>query len=312
MMKTLYLNLIALLFLVLGLLAPVDLLSEESPDNHDETVRELPVDKFRNTALRTTSVTEGSFQESIILPGEIAINGDSLIHIAPRFEGTLKKVNKHVGEEVKVGDVLAIVQSNQSLSTYEIKADGSGLVIDKDASVGEFVTNDKVIFTIANFDTVWVNAAVYSTELSRIKSGLAALVYSKSTNYSGRGTISYIRPTLNESTRTAQARIVLKNPEKKWFPGMFVRVSLEDSSKEQSLLIPSESALFIENEYVAFVQSKGSSGELFYRARDIKVGRDNGKVIQVLGGLEEGELVASGDTYLLKAELGKESSSHSH
>ena len=281
-------------------------------DEHDEGFVEIPEKKAEKAGITTSKVVKGNLDQTLVLPGEVTINGDLLVHVAPRFEGTIKKVAKHVGENVKKGDLLATVQSNESLSVYEIKAETNGIVIDKDASHGEFATNDKVLFTIANFDTVWVNAAVHTNDLLSVKKGLTATIRSKTTNTTQTGTIDYVRPTLNENTRTALARIVLDNPNRKWLPGMFVNVSLNLTSSRSNLLIPSESAVFVENEYVAFVKATASDGEQGFEKRDIRIGQDNGEQIEVLSGLKLGETVASGETFILKAELGKGSAEHSH
>ena len=284
----------------------------EHGDEHDEGFVEIPEKKAEKAGITTSKVIKGNLDQTLVLPGEVTINGDLLVHVAPRFEGTIKKVAKHVGEDVKKGDLLATVQSNESLAIYEIKAETDGIVIDKDASQGEFATNDKVLFTIANFDTVWVNAAVHTNDLVSVKKGLTATVRSKTTNTTQTGTIHYVRPTLNENTRTALARIVLDNPNRKWLPGMFVNVSLNRSSSHSNLLIPSESAVFVENEYVAFVKATAPDGGQGFEKRDITIGQNNGEQVEVLSGLKLGETVASGETFILKAELGKGSAEHSH
>ncbi len=285
---------------------------DDHGDEHEEGFIEISKEKAERAGISISKVIKGNLETSLILPGEVAINGDSLVHVAPRFEGTLKKVAKHVGEKVKKGSLLATVQSNESLSVYEIRSETSGVVIDKDASLGEFVTNDKILFTIANFDTVWINAAVHMNDLRSVKKGQVALIHSKTTSTAQQGAITYIRPTLSKTTRTALARIVLENTKGKWLPGMFVNVSISLTSANSKLLIPSESAVFVSNEYVAFVKATAPDGEQGFEQRDIKIGKDNGVLVEVLSGLKLGESVASGETFILKAELGKGSAEHSH
>lgn len=288
---------------------------ENDHDDHkhgSEEFIEISRDKAKRAGITTSKVTRGNLEQIIVLPGEVTVNGDSLVHISPRFEGTLRKVAKHIGEQVKKGDLLATVQSNESLSIYEITSQTDGVVIDKDASLGEFVTNSKVLFTIANFDTVWVNVAVHPNEIISVKKGLSATVTSKATKATQRGIIDYVRPTLSETTRTALARIVLDNSENKWLPGMFVNVTLNLSSRNTMLLIPSESAVFMDNEYVAFVKATSVDGDEGFQKKDITIGRDNGSHVEVLSGLNQDQVVASGETFILKAELGKESVEHDH
>ena len=286
---------------------------ESGEDDHsEEGFVEISNDSAQNAGITISEVQNKKFNQMLSFPGEIAVNGDKLVHVAPRFEGTIKKVLKQVGQVVTAGEILAVVKSNQSLATYNIMSETNGVVIEKDASAGEFVTSNKSIFTIANFDSVWVNVAINVNDLSSVKKGYNATVNSKSINLNQSGTISYIRPTLSEITRTALARIVLDNKERKWFPGMFVNVSIKLPSVEKTLVIPSSSVVFIDNKYKAFIKSKLPDGDTGFKAVDIEIGRDNTEETEVLKGLMEAQLVASGKTFILKAELGKGSAGHDH
>ena len=285
---------------------------EDRGDEDEEGFVEISKEKVASAGIEISKVKRGFLTQELVFPGEVAINGDLLVHVAPRFEGTLKKVAKHIGEEVKKDDLLATVQSNSSLTLYEIKAETDGVVIDKDAAVGEFVTSDKAIFTIANFDTVWINAAINSQDLASVKKGQQVKIVSKATQVTSEGVIEYIRPTLSETTRTALARIVLDNKDGKWLPGMFVNVELNFKSQEQEFLIPIESAVFMNNEYVAFIEGTSPDGEYGFQKKDIEIGISNKEEIHIISGLNENDLVASGETFILKAELGKGSAEHCH
>jgi len=285
---------------------------EDHGDGEQAQFVELSSEAAKKAGIKIVKVERSAFNEILSFPGEIAVNGDNLVHVAPRFEGTIKKVLKQVGQSVQIGDILATVQSNQSLASYNIEAESTGVVIDKDASAGEFITNSKSIFTIANFDTVWVNVAINVKDLTSIKKDYEATISSKSINLSQKAKINYIRPTLSETTRTALARIVLDNKEKKWFPGMFVNVTVMLPSSEKALVIPSSSVVFIDNEYKVFVKSKLPDGDSGFQAVDVEVGRDNTEYAEILNGLKAGQEIASGKTFILKAELGKGSAGHDH
>ncbi len=93
---------------------------------------------------------------------------------------------------------------------------------------------------------------------------------------------------------------------------MFVNVTVELPSSKSKLLIPVESAVFVGNEYVAFVKGLSSDGHAGFDRRDIEIGDDDGRFVEVLEGLSEGDEIASGETFILKAELGKGSAGHNH
>ena len=74
------------------------------------------------------------------------------------------------------GDVLAIVESNQSLTPYELKAPLAGTVIDRQTTLGEYVSEQKPAFVIADLSTVWVDFSVYRRDLKRVKIGDQVLI----------------------------------------------------------------------------------------------------------------------------------------
>ena len=64
-----------------------------------------------------------------------------------RFPGKILSVAKNVGDKVRAGDVLARIESNESLQTYSITAPFDGVVLERTANAGD-VTGDGVLFTI--------------------------------------------------------------------------------------------------------------------------------------------------------------------
>jgi cobalt-zinc-cadmium efflux system membrane fusion protein len=55
----------------------------------------------------------GWLEREVVIPGEVRINGDRLVHLVPRVPGIVIEVRKALGDEVKAGEVLAVIQSNE-------------------------------------------------------------------------------------------------------------------------------------------------------------------------------------------------------
>ncbi len=244
--------------------------------------------------------------------GETVINGNTLVHVVPRFPGTLKNVFKTIGSSVRAGDLLATVESNQSLTAYAIKAEIDGVIIDQDATKGEFVASDKVLFKLANLDTTWANFVIPPRVLSLMLLGTPATVISQSTDARLESQITYVMPTLSDDTRMGHARLELPNKHKEWPPGMFVTVEVKIGEREVRIAVPESSVLLIENKPTVFVQAKSSDGNEGFLVRHITTGQSNDEWTEVTSGLDGGETVAFGNTFILKAELGKSTAEHSH
>jgi membrane fusion protein, heavy metal efflux system len=114
---------------------------EEAEEHHEitpETLQEFGV-KF-------ATVSRGVLEEIIELPGEIQIDPNRLAHITPRFDGVVKDVFKYTGESVKKDELLAIIESNESLTDYELRSSIDGIIIDMHLTKGETAQKSEHFF----------------------------------------------------------------------------------------------------------------------------------------------------------------------
>jgi membrane fusion protein, heavy metal efflux system len=77
-------------------------------------------DIIRRHGIVVAEVGLGELGADIVLPGEIKLNEDRVAHLAPRIGGVAQEIYKTVGDEVKVGDRLALLESAE---LGEAKAD---------------------------------------------------------------------------------------------------------------------------------------------------------------------------------------------
>jgi len=105
-----------------------------------------------------------------------------------------------------------------------IYAPAGGIVIHKNAQEGMYVNTGTRIYTIADLSRVWVNLDAYESDLQWLKYGQKVVFSPES--YPGEtftGTIAFIHPVLNETTRTVKVRVNVPNEDGRLKPGMFVR-----------------------------------------------------------------------------------------
>ena len=107
-----------------------------------------------------------------------------------------------------------------------IYAPAGGIVIHKNAQEGMYVNTGTRIYTIADLSRVWVNLDAYESDLAWLRYGQQVRFTAES--YPGEvfiGSISFIHPVLNESTRTVKVRVNVPNENGRLKPGMFVRAT---------------------------------------------------------------------------------------
>jgi cobalt-zinc-cadmium efflux system membrane fusion protein len=251
-------------------------------------------------------VGPGMVDLGIDLLGEVHPNGDRLAHITPRFPGIVREVRHTVGDTVHAGEVLAILESSESLAPYELKTLIDGTIIEKHLTRGEALDRETQAFVIADLSSVWVDLIVYQRDLARVRLAQPVRVRASSEGPASEGTIGYLTPGLDQTTRTARARVVLPNPDGRWRPGMFVTaVAIEDELA--ALVVPTSALQTIGGRPSVFV----IHGESI-RARAVSLGRQGDTTAEVLGGLMAGEQIVATNSFLLKAELAKGEAAHEH
>ena len=195
-------------------------------DEHDDKEIRLDDKTIAEFGIKLNKAKSGWIKKTKLFPGEVSIHLDYLAHVTPRFPGVVKKIYRHIGDEVKAGDVLAIIESNDSLTPYKMTSPISGTVIDKHFTLGESVEENSHAFEIANLNTVWIQFSIFQDKFGEISKGQKAIIQSSNGKHTVQGTISYISPTVDEHTRTQMGRIVLSNKQHNWKPGMFVDVNV--------------------------------------------------------------------------------------
>ncbi len=182
----------------------------------------------------------------------------------------------------------------------------SGAVIERTATPGEIVGTDKVLFTIADLSSLWVVIDIYENSLPLIHSGTGVKVsVSALPDAVFNGTIAHVGDVVDEKSRTIKARVIVDNASGKLKPGMFATVSIDAKgpSREQVIAVPEDALLLDGTTSYVFVET----GPGAFARRDVTVGRNLGKRIEVTDGLKKGDSFVIKGAFVLKSELKKES-----
>lgn len=248
----------------------------------------------------TTSVVGiGRIARTIELPGEVGFNEDRLAHIAPRFAGIALKVKLRVGDYVKEGAVVAIIESNESMNSYSIKAPISGWVIERHITTGEFVSGENSIYVIADLSTVWVNLAIYPKDADRIKKGQLVEIKGVGSKNITAGTIEYVTPVMDIRTRSLTARVTLSNPDNAWRPGSFVQATITTETGNKGLIVEKDAVQYFDEKNVIFVVE----GPNKFKLVEVITGDNDHQYVQILSELSVGTKYVSAGAFEIKAKL---------
>lgn len=342
---------------------------------------EMPDDMLKSIGIEILTAGPATIRPTLKLPGEIIFNEHTIVQVVPRLPGIVTAVYGHHGQQVKKGEVLAVIDSpmlaelrsqywvarkrlglaqttferekqlweekisakqdylaaqgllneaeiavelaavklrslgvqlesgssDKNLARYAIQAPIPGLITAKAIALGQTLKADDNIYTIADISTVWAAITVYPKDLAVIEVGQKATVKATAFDIGDEGKVTYITALIGGQTRTATARVELDNKDGRWRPGMFVNAELVAEEIRVPVAVAANAIQTIRDWTVVF----GRYGQ-YFEARPLELGLNDGSMIEVLKGLSAGEQYAVGNSFAIKAELGKSGASHDH
>ena len=175
-----------------------------------------------------------------------------------------------------------------------------GVVIAKHANEGMYVDPGMQIYRIADLSTVWVMVTLYEYQLPFVEVGQQAVMtlpYIPGRTFQGR--VVYIYPYLETTTRQIKVRLEFANPVGLLKPGMYANVELKNTLARERTLVPRAAVIDTGKRQVVFASLGGGK----FEPRNVRVGveTDDG-MIEILDGLQPGEMVVTSGQFLLDSE----------
>jgi cobalt-zinc-cadmium efflux system membrane fusion protein len=263
-------------------------------------------DIARAMGIQTEVVGPAVLIETRTLTGRVQTNPNRLARVRPRFPGMVNAVHRELGDVVSAGDVLATVQSNESLQDYAVEAPIDGLIIKRDIQLGE-ASGDEPLFVIADLSDVWVELDVFVRDLGHIRKGMPVTIETLDERYKTIAKIDWVSPLTAHASQSVQARVVVSNQDRHLRPGQFIRghVSVAENAIPQAVR---RSALQSFRDWeVVFARFDD-----IYEVRMLELGRRNRDWVEVLGGIEAGTRYVTENSYLIKADIEKAGAGHHH
>ena len=332
---------------------------------------------FRYEEVRTRKVVE-----TLAVNAEFAFVQRAYARLAARVGGTVREVGKDLGDAVRTGDVLAVVEApelgaakaeilqaqelvdlwkrnherergllDRGLSTQRdvisaetslaeatvaltsakqrlrnlgvqpevvervipekdtsslalVRAPFAGVVVEREAVVGEVVDTAKTLFAVADTSQIWAMLDVPEADAARVHVGQSAVIQvggARGERVAGK--VSWLSPRVETGTRTVKVRVELVNPAGTLRAGMFGTAEIRVHEGAPLPVVPKSA-----------VQWEGCCNVVFLRQNDqlflprkVKLGADLGDYYAVESGVSEGDVVVTDGSFLLRTEIRKES-----
>lgn len=182
-------------------------------------------------------------------------------------------------------------QARLNLSYTRITSPVSGIVTVRSVEIGNVVSNNQVVFSVADFDPLLARIRVPEKEIGRIRVGQEARISIETEEEKTfKGRVKMISPVVDPESGTIKVTVEIPVGNSVLRPGMFASVHIITETRKQALVIPKK-ALVLEGEgNQVFVFKKEESGGKAERRR-VEIGFSDTDRLEVLTGLEPGELV---------------------
>lgn len=267
---------------------------------------EINEEAARESGVKTEKAGPGTIREYARLTGRVVLNRNTTAQVRARFAGLVKTVNVNWGDEVKKGQVLATVESNDSLKNYSVTSPVDGVLLARNTNVGD-VAGDEPLFTIADLSDVWAEFHVFPRDLGKVKKGQPVRVHTLRNGREVEAPISMLLPTADPLSQTVIVVVPLANAEGKWRPGMTVEGDVLTAERDVPLAVRA-SALQRFRDFTVVFAKFGST----YEVRMLELGANDGEWVEVLEGLKPGTEYVTENSFLIKADIEKSGASHDH
>jgi len=211
-------------------------------------------------------------------------------------------------EKIKLASEAAEAQQEQAQATLNLakhsldvsimKAPFSGVVASKNAEVGDVInpmmagySTTSGVLTIMDFSKIKIYINVSYQDIVLIRKNQAASLKVKTfPNKVFKGRISIVNLTADPMTKKFRVEVIAANPSLILRPNTFGEVTLKVSTHENALTIPQNAVL--ENKYVFLVGENNTA-----QKKEVALGLQNTDLVEIVKGLQEGDLVVVDGNY---------------
>lgn len=242
-----------------------------------------------------TQVTRGQPLASLLAPGwSSALAEVQALHQAG--SAAARELQSAAQQRLRV---LGVPRGTGRDGSVALVAPGTGVVTEVLAREGQTVMPGTPLFRLNGTDTLWLEAAIPQASTAALRPGTPVeAVVSAVPGRSFAGEVEALLPLVDATSRTQQARIVLRNPEGLLAPGMYAEVSLQPETGAPGPLIPTDALIATGSDSRVIVQDADGG----FRPVRVRTGRSGGGRTEIVDGLKGGERVVVSSQFLIDSE----------
>lgn len=238
--------------------------------------------------------------------GVVQLDPAATSEIRAQFPGKVMQVTKAVGDYVKKGQLLARIESSESLQIYPVYSPVSGVVAERNANVGN-VAYDQPIYVITDPSSTSVVFNIFPRDLGTIRPGQKIIIETLDGMPVANSVLGGYLPEGNSAAGTALVRARLPNRDGRWRPGIALHGRVVVNAVTVPLAVRTEAL----QPFRDFTVVYANFGEM-YEVRMLELGRKSSEWTEVLGGIKPGTKYVAKGSFLIRQDIEKSGASHDH
>lgn len=259
----------------------------------------------REMGIKTEAVGEATLHQTIPIYGKLKWPPGSKRKLKARFPGEIKKMHVKLGDKVTKGQVLATIESNESLKNYELKSPLNGIISLLSLNEGE-LAEDHPILEVTQTKTILAELAVFPMDWKKIKLKAPVSMTINGVDQTYKSQIEGIY----SNARPDQAKVFwasLDNSKGLLSENLFVSAKVEIAKVKVPLAVKRIGLQAFRDFTVVYEKIDDQ-----YEVRMLELGRKAGPWVEVLGGISSGSKYVTENSYIIKADIEKSGASHDH
>ncbi|WRH76775.1 MAG: efflux RND transporter periplasmic adaptor subunit [Sphingobium sp.] len=252
------------------------------------------------------TVGPATIGETRELYGTVQLATTARSEIRGQFPGRIVSVTKQVGDTVKRGQLLARIESSESLQVYPVYSTVSGVVAERNGNPGD-VTFDRALYVITDSAQTTVVFNIFPKDLGAIQPGMAVQIETMEGTAIAAARLGQYLPDGNAEAGTALVRASVPNRGGRLRPGMALRGRVTINAVQVPLAVRTE-ALQRFRDFTVVFANYGQD----YEVRMLELGRKSPEWTEVLSGIKPGTPYAAKGAFLIRADIEKSGASHDH
>jgi cobalt-zinc-cadmium efflux system membrane fusion protein len=267
----------------------------------------IAADAARAGGVTVERVGPATLGERLSLTGRVEITPEGQAEVHARYPGRVMALNVALGTRVSRGQVIARVESSESLQTYSITAPISGMIVAKNVNVGSITGGGEPMLMIGDPTRLHAEFMLYPRDAERVRVGQPVTVKSLAGDYTFNGLIEAVLPSTDLTSQVLIAHVDLPYQGGIWRPGLGVSGEVQVGAGQVPLAVRTK-ALQPFRDFTVVYARFGTT----YEVRMLELGRRTPEWTEVLSGIEPGTEYVVDGAFLIRADVEKSGASHDH